>query len=117
MATSQHDDLPVPGYDQLAAGEIQHRIRSLEVEDLRRLLDHEREHADRVQVTEVIKARLGELDAGATPSPGGSPRPGQAEATRGGSPVDPATTPQPFSSPPHGSPHQRGKPKGDERRP
>ncbi|MDB1086610.1 hypothetical protein PJ985_03390 [Streptomyces sp. ACA25] len=117
MTTSDSGDLPLPDYDQLALGELEHRIRSLAPDELERLAQYEREHANRTPVNERLAARLAELHAGAVPSPGGNPRPGQAAPTRGTSPVDPSTSPQPFSAPPHGSPHQRGQPKGDDRRP
>lgn len=110
-------EFPIAGYDQLSPGELSHRIRSLPTEELEQLFEYEREHASRPLVMEMMSARLDELATGSAPATGGDPRPGRAEATRGTSPVTPQTAPQPFSSPPHGSPHQQGQPKGDLRRP
>lgn len=65
-------------------------------------------------MTEVLSARLEQLRTGAEPT-GGDPsalRPEQHGRTTG-SPVSPATSSQPFSPPPHGTPDQRGRPKGD----
>lgn len=62
------DELPLPDYDQLALGDLRHRIRSLTEEDLRAVLHHEREHANRVPVLQLIDARLDELAGGATPT-------------------------------------------------
>ncbi|MDT0346367.1 hypothetical protein [Streptomyces litchfieldiae] len=114
---THHDEAPVPGYDGLTAGDIEHRIRSLGPAELTALLDYERRHANRAGVIQLITARQAELDAGSTPSPGGEVPPAPGGPTRGTSPVDPATSPQPFSAPPHGTPHQSGKPKGNERTP
>ncbi|MQS06943.1 hypothetical protein [Streptomyces alkaliphilus] len=109
--------LPIPEYDQLTPGELEHRIRSLEPEGVDRLLAHEREHADRPQVVNLLTERLAQMEEGSPPTPGGDPRPGHADGGRGGSPVHPQTSPQPFHSPPHGTPQQPARPKADERRP
>jgi hypothetical protein len=111
------EELPIPGYDGLSAGEIEHRIRSLTPQDLDQVLRHERAHADRARVTQLIRARQKELDTGATLSPGGQAPPGRPGPARGTSAVGPGTSAEPFSAPPHGTPHQSGKPKGDQRRP
>ncbi|TDC21630.1 hypothetical protein E1265_17505 [Streptomyces sp. 8K308] len=106
----RHDGVPIAGYDELSAGEIGHRIRSLSRPDLAELLSHERDHADRPQVVQLIRARLAELDAGATPTPGGReparPAPTPHEGT-----VRPATAAEPSPPPPHGTPDQPGKPR------
>ncbi|AXK33259.1 hypothetical protein DVA86_11950 [Streptomyces armeniacus] len=93
-------DLPLPDYDQLPVAGLEHRIRPLAGDDVRRLLDYERAHANRPQVVEMLTARLRQLDAGAEPSSGDpeaehSDRP---EAARGGSPVSPDSSAEP--SPP-----------------
>ncbi|MGI5484128.1 hypothetical protein [Streptomyces lavendofoliae] len=113
--TTDHGGLPLPDYDQLSVGTLEHRIRALSVPELDRLLHYEHEHADRAMVVQVLTARKRQLDAGA-PLSGGNPaasKPGTAGRGRGGSPVSPATSPEPASPPPHGTPDQRGKPKGD----
>jgi hypothetical protein len=114
MADSGRSILPLPDYDHLPIGGLESRVRSLSAEEVQELLDYERAHADRRPVTELLAARLKQLEAGAEPTSGdpGALRPEQSER-RTGSPVTPATSPQPFSPPPHGTPDQRGKPKGD----
>jgi hypothetical protein len=110
-----HDEPPVPGYDGLSAGEIAHRIRSLPAAELAALLRYEQAHADRAPVVQLITARQAELAAGSTPSPGGQGPPDLHGPASGGSAVGPTPSAQPFSSPPHGTPYQPGKPKGDQR--
>jgi hypothetical protein len=112
-----HDrgELPIAGFDELPVGEIEHRVRALTRAELEVMLRHEREHADRPRVVGLMEDRMAELDAGATPSPGGE-EPGRPEPSPRRSQVGPATAAEPFSAPPHGTPDQRGKPKGDRRR-
>lgn len=114
MADPARDALPLPDYDHLPTGSLESRVRSLGADEVEELLAYERSHADRRPVTEVLAARLEQLRAGAVPTSGdpGALRPEQGQG-RGGSPVSPATSPQPFGAPPHGTPDQRGKPKGD----
>ncbi|MER5217314.1 hypothetical protein ABT063_44020 [Streptomyces sp. NPDC002838] len=116
MADPGRNTLPLPDYDHLPIGGLESRVRSLNTEEVEELLAYERTHADRVPVTELLTARLEQLEAGAEPTSGdpGALRPEQAEGHTG-SPVSPATSPEPFSPPPHGTPDQRGKPKGDRR--
>lgn len=105
--------LPLPDYDHLPLTALESRVRSLAAEGVEELLAYERTHADRLPVTEVLTARLEQLKSGARPT-GGDPaalRPEQAEG-HAGSPT-PASSPEPFGPPPHGTPDQRGKPKGD----
>ncbi len=106
--------LPLPDYDQLPIGSVESRVRSLTVEEVEELLAYEREHADRLPVVQVLTARLEQLRAGGEPTSGdpAALRP-EVSAGRTGSPVTPATSPQPFNPPPHGTPDQSGKPKGD----
>lgn len=104
------NDLPIPDYDQLPLGDLRHRIRSLTREELARVLEHEREHGDRVPVVEVLTARLAELDDGAEPS-GGDPRNApRVPSTPGGSPVSPATSPDPNMPLRHGQAGQTAAP-------
>ncbi|MEU3841238.1 hypothetical protein AB0E88_14545 [Streptomyces sp. NPDC028635] len=114
MADPGRSALPLPDYDHLPTGGLESRVRSLTAEEVEELLAYERTHADRLPITEVLTSRLDQLRAGAEPSGGdpGALRPEQGQG-RTGSPVTPATSPQPFSPPPHGTPDQRGKPKGD----
>lgn len=114
MADPARNTLPLPDYDHLPIGGLESRVRSLSAEEVEDLLAYERSHADRLPVTELLAARLDQLRSGAEPTSGdpGALRPESGEG-RSGSPVSPATSPQPFSPPPHGTPDQRGKPKGD----
>ncbi|PZT70133.1 hypothetical protein DN402_31300 [Streptomyces sp. SW4] len=114
MADPARSALPLPDYDHLPIGGLESRIRSLGVEDVEELLAYERSHADRLPVTELLANRLEQLRSGAEPSSGdpGAVRPEQSQG-RTGSPVSPVTSPEPHSPPPHGTPDQFGKPKGD----
>ncbi|GGV81718.1 hypothetical protein [Streptomyces griseoloalbus] len=114
MADPARNTLPLPDYDHLPLGGLESRVRSLSADEVEELLAYERSHADRVPVTELLTARLEQLRGGAEPTSGDPDalRPEQGTG-RAGSPVSPATSPQPFGPPPHGTPDQRGKPKGD----
>ncbi|MEU2603336.1 hypothetical protein [Streptomyces albus] len=104
MSGHHSDALPLPDYDQLPAGSVEHRIRSLESNEVRQLLEHERGHADRPQVKEVLTARLEQLASGAQPS-GGDARaegPDVPTGTRGGSSVSPASAAEPDEPLRHG---------------
>lgn len=99
------EDLPIPGYDHLTVETLRHTIRSLDEDGLARLLEYERGHADRPLVKQILVARMEELAAGATPSPGGStpgpPPPGRSESDLS---VRPDTAAHPINPPPHGVP-------------
>ncbi|MEU9212301.1 hypothetical protein AB0D27_31305 [Streptomyces sp. NPDC048415] len=114
MADSDRSTLPLPDYDHLPLGGLESRVRALNAEEVEELLAYERTHADRLPVTEVLTARLEQLREGAEPTSGdpGAIRPEQ-RATQAGSPVSPATSPEPSSPPPHGTPDQPGRPKGN----
>ncbi|WP_409474145.1 hypothetical protein [Streptomyces sp. HC307] len=114
MADPGRSTLPLPDYDHLPIGGLEARVRSLTAEEVEELIAYERTHADRVPVNELLTARLEQLKAGAEPTSGdpAALRPEQGEGHTG-SPVSPATSPEPFGPPPHGTPDQRGKPKGD----
>ncbi|MGW0821611.1 hypothetical protein [Streptomyces sp. NPDC002845] len=107
--------LPLPDYDHLPIGSLESRVRALTADEVEQLLAYEHAHADRRSATEVLTARLEQLRSGAEPTSGdpGAVRPEEGERRRTGSPVSPATSPEPMSPPPHGTPDQRGKPKGD----
>ncbi|MEE2038051.1 hypothetical protein Q8791_12575 [Nocardiopsis sp. CT-R113] len=105
---------PIEGYEGLPIASLQHRVRSLDEEQMRQLIGYEEEHAKRVGVLEILRNRLRELEAGAEPS-GGSQRfqPERPGPPAGGSPVGEATAAPQASPPPHGVPAQPAKPKGD----
>ncbi|MTE21761.1 hypothetical protein F0L17_22120 [Streptomyces sp. TRM43335] len=113
MSNTEHGELPFPDYDHLSAGELEHRIRSLSQEDLDRLLRHEREHGNRAHMVTLLTARLHQLQEGSPRSPGSAEPPAGPPGESGGSRVTPATSPQPYHPPPHGTPDQAAKPKGD----
>jgi hypothetical protein len=104
----------MPDYDSLSVGDITHRVRSLSPAELERLVRYEQGHAARTPVLEVLSSRLAQLEAGHEPSPGGAPPP-SADQSRNGSPVGPETAGEPVHPPPHGTPQQFGRPKGDQR--
>ncbi|MQA12322.1 MAG: hypothetical protein GEU98_28075 [Pseudonocardiaceae bacterium] len=93
---AERQQLPLPDYDELPLASLRHQIRALDSGQLHALLEHERAHADRTPVEEMLTARLDQLADGATPSGGdqqaGSARP---ESTPAGSPVSPASAAQP----------------------
>ncbi|MGI5350850.1 hypothetical protein ACQEU8_22115 [Streptomyces sp. CA-250714] len=104
MSAQQSNALPLPDYDQLPAGSVEHRIRSLGSDDVRRLLEYEQAHADRTQVKQTLTARLDQLESGAQPSPGdpNAPGPDIPSDTPGGSPVSPASAAEPEEPLRHG---------------
>lgn len=105
-----NDALPLPDYDQLSDKTLEHRIRSLDQDQLRTLLEYERAHAARPAVELLLENRLRQLADGAEPSPGGETETLEtSDPARGGSPVHPDTSPEPMHQPPHGTPYQPGK--------
>ncbi|KOV90011.1 hypothetical protein [Nocardia sp. NRRL S-836] len=64
------EQLPIPGYDQLTLGDLLHRIRSLDEQELRQVREHEEAHGHRTPVLEIIDERLRQLAEGAEPSGG-----------------------------------------------
>jgi hypothetical protein len=85
-----HDPLPVPDYDHLPVGSLAHRIRTLDADGVSTLLDHERAHADRVAVVQLLEQRLDALRSGDAEPSGGDPagaQPEHAPPAAGGSPV------------------------------
>lgn len=108
---------PLPDYDELPVGSLQHRIRSLNASELRRTLDYERAHNDRPQVVEMLRNRLDDLASGDRPAPGDQlDEPVETQGTARGSPVSANAQSEPSSPPPHGVSGHHGKPKGDRAR-
>jgi hypothetical protein len=106
---AQADELPLADYDQLSLGDLQHRIRSLDEQSLRAVLNHECGHAARVPVLEILEARLRELEAGAEPSAGDPSRAPRVQGTPGGSPVQQATAAEANTPLRHGVAYQTPK--------
>jgi hypothetical protein len=104
-----HDELPLPDYDQMALGDLRHRIRSLDAEQLEAVMVHEAGHAARVPVLELLEARQRELEAGAQPSGGDPQRAPGVPGADGGSPVREATAAEPGTPLRHGVANQTPK--------
>lgn len=107
------NELPIPDYDQLSLGDLRHRIRSLDRDELSQVLDHERQHGHRTPVVQILTARLAELDEGAEPSGGDQRNAPGATSTPHGSPVSPTHSPTPGTPLRHGTHGQtpsRGRP-------
>ena len=110
-----HDELPLPDYDHLLAGSIGSRIRTLDAEGVEQVLAYEREHADRVQVVQVLEHRLAALRTGDAEPSGGRPdaaTPESSAGVPGGSPVSPATQGPPQNPPSHGDPTNPAQSRG-----
>ena len=98
------EDTPIEDYDHLPEGDLQHKIKALTADQLRRVLDYERHHAHRLPVEQLLSERLRQLEAGATPSPGDpGTSPERPEASRHGSAAGPGSAPDP------GTPLRYGK--------
>jgi hypothetical protein len=113
-AAMTHRELPLPDYDDLTTGSIESRIRALDADGVAALLEHERAHADRIQVVQLLEHRLEALRNGdATPSGGqpGAPAPEARGAAAGGSPVSPATEGPAQNPPSHGVPTNPAQPR------
>lgn len=95
-------ELPLPDYDQLTIGDLQHRIRSLTEAELEIVLTHEAGHAARVPVLEILEARQRELEGGAQPSSGDPRRAPGVQSTPGGSSVSESTAAQAGTPSRHG---------------
>ena len=109
------DDLPLPDYDELPLGTIESRVRALDADGVAALLDHERAHADRVQVVQLLEHRLERLRSGEVAPSGGDPAAPVPEAVPGqpgGSQASPATEGPPQNPPSQGDPTNPAQPRG-----
>lgn len=105
---------PIEGYEGLPIGTLQHRVRSLDTEQMRQLIGYEESHAERTGVLEILRNRLQQLEEGAQPSEGSQDfQPERPGPPTGGSPVSADTAAPASSPPPHGVPNQPAKPKGN----
>jgi hypothetical protein len=112
-SSPSHDELPLPDYDHLPLGSVQHRIRTLDTDQLQSVRAYELEHGNRAPVLTVIDARLDDLRSGAEPS-AGSPDAAQPESAPpavGGSTVSPETSGPPMNPPSHGTPINPAQPR------
>ncbi|MGY2129225.1 hypothetical protein [Blastococcus sp. SYSU DS0617] len=110
---TEHDQLPIPDYDQLPAGALTSRIRTLDAEGLQTLLDYEQGHANRIQVVQTMKNRLASLKEGAQPSGGdpAAPAADDPQHAAGGSKVSEATTGPAMNPPSQGDPTNPAQPR------
>lgn len=107
------EDLPIPDYDQLSLGDLQHRIRALGEDQLIMVRDHERAHGGRMPMLEAIHERLLELQKGGQPSGGDPGQTPNVEGRQGSSPVQEKTAAEPNTPLRHGVAGQtpaRGRP-------
>ena len=105
---------PLPDYDRLPTGSIESRIRALDADGVARVLDYERQHADRVQIVQLLQHRLDGLRSGDVVPSGGDPTAGAPEVSPGqgtGSAASPATEGPPQNPPSHGVPTNPAQPR------
>ena len=57
------DALPVPGYDSLSLPSLRARLRNLDIDQVRTLLDYERSHAARADMITMFERRIAKLAA------------------------------------------------------
>jgi hypothetical protein len=108
-------ELPLPDYDNLPLGSIESRVRTLGDAGVRELLDYEKEHANRVQVTQILERRLEALSTGEAEPSGGSPLAEVPEVDSGvpaGSKASPANEGPPQNPPSQGVPTNPAQPRG-----
>lgn len=111
MTDHKRGDLPLADYDHLPVSALRDRIRSLRIEEIEQLLAYEQAHGNRLPVVTTMRARLEQLEAGATPTSGQHEvRPEQPPPPAAGSPVSTDTAAEPTSPAPHGEPAQPGDP-------
>jgi hypothetical protein len=104
------EELPLPGYDELPLGSLAARIRTLDADGVRRLVEYEKAHADRPAALAVLGRRAAELAAGAEPT-GGSPRGWQPERQPARKPASAVTEGPPQNPPSHGDPTNPAQPR------
>jgi hypothetical protein len=87
------DELPLPDYDNLPAGSLESRVRTLSEPGVKQLLGYEKEHANRIQVVQMLERRLVALNTGQAAPSGGDPTAAAPEVS--GAPVhEPKASPQ-----------------------
>ncbi len=110
---TQSAALPLADYDHLPLGDLAHRIRSLDADQLEALLRYEHEHGDRLPAVQALQSRLEQVRSGAALS-GGDPSAPSAQAAppaEGGSKVQPATSGPVINPPSHGDPTNPAQPR------
>src|SRR5699024_12337765 len=61
---------PIADYEGLPISTLQHRVRSLDAEQMRTLIAYEESHADRTGVLEILENRPQQVEEGAQASEG-----------------------------------------------
>ncbi|MFD5271643.1 hypothetical protein [Streptomyces sp. NPDC058335] len=109
----EHDALPLPDYDHLPLGSLQHRIRTLDEVGLRAVLAYEEAHGHRLPVLETLRHRLQGLQEGAEPSEGSplAAAPEHAPPADATSAVSPVTAGPAMNPPSHGTPENPAQPR------
>ncbi|GAB7190508.1 hypothetical protein NUM3379_12140 [Kineococcus sp. NUM-3379] len=109
--TQNRAELPLPDYDHLPVATLGDRIRSLDAEALGALIAYEEEHGAREPVLTIMRARAGQLAAGAQPSGGdpAAPAPERAPAPTG--PLLGESGAPPVNPPSHGDPTNPAQPR------
>ncbi len=109
-------DLPLPDFDRLPVGSIASRIRTLNEAGVGELLAYEREHANRIQVVQILEDRLLSLRRGEAEPSGGSPLAsapeGKDRPLGGDDQASPANEGPPQNPPSHGVPTNPTQPRG-----
>ncbi len=63
-AATPPETLPIPGYDDLTLPSLRARLRTLDAEQLRVLLDYEKSTAGRAEVLTMFERRIAKLETG-----------------------------------------------------
>lgn len=63
-AAIRHEELPLAGYSGLSIASLRARLRGLDASQVRTLLEYERAHENRENVTSMFERRLAKLEAG-----------------------------------------------------
>ncbi len=104
---------PIADYEGLPISTLQHRVRSLDAEQMRTLIAYEESHADRTGVLEILENRLQQLEEGARPSEGDqSFQPETPGPPEGGSQAGADTTAPIANTKMRSQPDQPVQPKG-----
>lgn len=82
QAATGRDDLPLSDYNTLRIGDLGHRIRPLDADDVQTLLDYERAHGHRAPVVRLLTSRLATLAARAEQEQQDGGQDGQAQASK-----------------------------------
>src|SRR3954469_21506275 len=107
-------ELPIPEWDGLPMGDLESRLRALEVDELHAMRDHEEDHANRIQVMQLLDQRIKAVESGAEVSDGdpAGRRPGTVGAASSGDNASAVKEGPPVNPPSHGDPTNPAQPRG-----